>query len=197
MIYGYALVKKRFRCFFFQPPLTSVNRQIRSESLPILYGRSNFTIFFDGDTPSGGHRKLARLRKRWEILSPMSAMSPIPSFALVTKLDIQFSFSSAWNPRNQISFLIYMRNKVSDYAGSYKGVLVHEPGADWDWENVWLRCSRYTRRISRRTRSDWACEETAILVAGTVVFFADKCPLAFEWIWMEATSREDKRLTLS
>ncbi|KAH8771053.1 hypothetical protein F5883DRAFT_520804 [Diaporthe sp. PMI_573] len=117
-IYWNVLVKKRYRCFFFQPPLTFVNKQIRSESLPVLYGNSSFIVCFDDNSFSGDPGKLSRLRKRWEILSPVSAVSPIPSFAFVTKLDIRYSFSDAATPENCVVFHIYMRNNDSDCTSS-------------------------------------------------------------------------------
>jgi hypothetical protein len=197
-IYWNVLVKKRYRCFFFQPPLTFVNKQIRSESLPVLYGNSSFIVCFDDNSFSGDPQKLSRLRKRWEILSPVSEVSPIPSFAFVTKLDIRYSFSDAATPENCVVFHIYMRNNDSDCTSSSNSRLVCRPGSGWkSCANIWTVCYELVNSASiwpsRTIRTDL---EDVDLVIKTLFFFAEKCPAAAEWVWVEVERQRWGQSTL-
>ena len=197
MIYWNALVKKRYCYFFFQPPLTLVNKQIRSESLPLLYGNSEFIVFFNYGKygVAQDFNGMNWPRKLWAPPLSVSPVSAILSLVHVTKLDIR-CFLSRMAPKGFADLYIHTRKKYSDYCYSVSSGTVGQPGFKWqdraDIEVV------YRRLLREWLGQSWLnVLEPVYLkllpVVKIVLFFAEMCPAAAEWVWLEIETIDERR----
>lgn len=184
MIYRNVLVKKYDGYQFRQPSLTLVSKQIRSESLSILYGYALFSIFFWRYSLS-----FQQLLRRWPL-------PPAMSLAHITKLDIRFSLGLRGYGRG-LAVQIHMRKTESDGSHLLNKELVVRPGLSW--KRRWKRRARieavYNRLVFGPLTSGQrvlTLEEIAAVkngrgrVVGGLLYFAEKCPAAAEWVWMAA-----------
>lgn len=182
MIYWIVLVKTHshssvhFR--FRQPPLTLVNKQIRSESLPLFYGNGQFKIYFRRPC------NFERLQKRWAVPQAM------PNLTHITKLDIRFPFSPTRSSgRDVLHLYIVMRKSKLDRSTVRNKVLVCGPGVEGKdaarimavYEGLRIRLLGFPY-ISTMEGLEFGYEGKAMAVRA-LLYFAEKCPAA-EWIWM-------------
>lgn len=180
MVYWNALVK-RYKCRSFrQPPLTLVNKQIRSESLPILYGNGTFYI----KSKQRVH-PFQKFRTFWPIPRGISNVEKI------TKLDIQFSVRTQ-GLSSGVKIDIHMRNNELEGGHLLGKQLVGKPGLEWknrdSIEGIYDRF--LMEEIRARAGLRWVWEEwvtvfrAASLVAEALLYFAKKCPAAAKWVWL-------------
>lgn len=186
MIYWNALVKRyyctEFGYRFRQPPLTLVNKQIRSECLPVLYRNSSFTIDFErcyGD--------FVRLQSIW-------AMPPaMPVLNHITKLNVRFSFGlRVPTGMGRVHVYIHMRKSESECGPIPNMKLVYRPGDEGkdpaSIEEVYRLLTRDLIRAHdpniRSIRGLMSIYRKRDLPARVLLYFAEKCPAAAEWAWM-------------
>lgn len=181
MIYWIVLVKTHshpsvhFR--FRQPPLTLVNKQIRSESLPVFYGNGQFKIYF------GRPYDFKRLQKRW------AGPQAMPNLTHITKLDIRFPFGPTRSSDGDVLHLyIVMRKSKSGRSTVRNKILVCGPGFEGkDISRIRhvYECLRITGDpyLSTPEGFESAYEGKEVAVRA-LLYFAEKCPAAAEWIWM-------------
>lgn len=188
MIYHNVLVKKRYCHFFFQPPITLANKQIRSESLPLLYGNNKFILYFDrgllAPDPS------TWLRNLWVAPRPVSTVSAIPNLVYVAKLDIRLSFRNDWFPESaDVDVFIRMRKWDLTSRNSLKNGIVSQHGLKW--KDRAILESAYNLLVNDCLRGPAYSGERQIayggvdLVINTVLHFAELCPATAEFVWME------------
>lgn len=184
MVYWNALVK-RYKCRGFrQPPLTLVNKQIRSEALPIIYGNGKFYIVFGRFRHS-----FDRFQKRW-------SMSPATSnFTNITKLNLQWRFDLGFACFESLTVNIHMQNNEFDDSRLLENnkELVGRPGLEWkDQASVRAIFNRlaveelpanYASRINQILVQHAFHFEKDSVIRG-LLYLAEKCPLAAEWVWM-------------
>lgn len=178
-IYWNVLVKRRSSYRFAQPPLTLVNKQIRCESLPVLYGNSVFFAYFGPYFPiSERFQELPRL------------IPAIPNLAHITKLDIRFTIALGEFPSKRgVDIFIYMRGKNSECGSLGNKNLVGEPGLEWkDRETIMAHFRRLmdtlpTDNFWQIVGMTWVARGM-ISVVRILLCFAETCPAAAEWVWM-------------
>lgn len=180
MIYRNVLVK-RHSCFrFAQPPLTFVNKQIRSESLPVLYGKGQFYSDFGTYFPTT--ERFVKLAMH---------VPAIPNLAYVTKLEIRFCFGKiGYHDDRGVGLSIYMSDDKLGCGSLGDDNLVGQPGLEWrDKAGI----ERHYRRLLNQepvSRVFWGTEmwfltrRAARSVIRILLSFAERCPAAAEWIWM-------------
>lgn len=178
-VYWNVLVKRRSSYRFAEPPLTLVNKQIRCESLPVLYGNGVFFAYFGPCFPiSERFQELPRL------------IPAIPNLAHITKLDIRFTSALGEFPSQRgVDIYIYMRGDKSECGFLGNNNLVGEPGLEWkDQETIMA----HSRRLMDTLPADnfwqiigktWV-ELEMISVVRILLCFAERCPAAAEWVWM-------------
>lgn len=181
MVYWIALVKN-YDCYRFrQHSLTLVNKQIRSESLHILYGHSLFS------TSLWKYRD----RRSFEQLQIPRPMPPAMSnLTCITKLDIRY-IGFPWVFRLAVE--VHMRKDESEGASLLDKKLVGRPGLEWkDRASIkavydrlivdWQETDCYSDDIFEE-QVDELRGGTDVVVGG-LLFFAEKCPAAAGWVWM-------------
>lgn len=188
-IYWDVLVK-RYYCTesgyrFRQPPLTLVNKQIRSECLPVLYGFSSFTIDFERC-----HGDLVRLQNVW-------AMPPAMPFLInITKLNIRLSFGLRGpSGMGRLHVYIHMRKSELKPGPIQNMQLVYKPGQNGKdpasireiYHHLVLDLMRAQDPFPRGMEglvfllSVYRREHMTVRA---LLYFAEKCPAAAEWAWM-------------
>lgn len=177
MIYWILLVK-RYRCRRFrQPALTLVNKQIRSESLPVLYGNGTFVF----------------VERRW--FFRLQRLPPArPNLAHITKLDIRIPIHPL---TGGLELEIRMRKNKWECGHLRHKRLVGEPGVEWKSiakvQAVYFQLLRKFLRVGgpRHEIVDIrrAFPGGGILVIRGLLYFAEKCPAAAEWVWMALKQR--------
>lgn len=183
MVYWNALVK-RYKCRRFrQPPLTLVNKQIRSETLPIIYGNGKFYIVWKY------RHRLKRSRKPCPMPPAMS------NFTNITELNLKWRFEIGISAFESLSVDIYMKNDESEDSRlqNKNKELVGRPGLEWkDRVGINATLKRLlVKEISPRLPSPVIGTfvqirfefEMKSVVRG-LLYFAEKYPVAAEWVWM-------------
>lgn len=183
MVYWIALVKE-YNCYRFrQHSLTLVNKQIRSESLPILYGHGLFSIYF---FVCRWFHSFERIQRSRPIPPAMSNLT------CITKLDIRFEIDFTWFSGGS-DLGVHMRKDESDGESLLNKKLVGRPGLDWkdrasikavyDSFMVDLQMAHYPSYWSLAEQVGALRKGTDVVVEG-LLFFAEKCPAAAGWVWM-------------
>lgn len=179
-IYWNVLVKK-YDCYGFrQHPLTLTNKQIRSESLPMLYGNSLFSIFVWRHDHTFG-----QLQGLWPMSPAMTNLSHI------TRLDIGFSLELR-GPFRDLTVGIYMRKDESGGAYLWGKELVGRPGLEWkDRASIKNVCDCLVmdsllagNQFQLMTKWIPGADKRMDRMARGLLFFAERCPAAAEWVWM-------------
>ncbi|POS73025.1 hypothetical protein DHEL01_v208577 [Diaporthe helianthi] len=208
MIYWNVLINKRLRFLFFQPPLTLVNKQVRSETLPVLYGNNKFTVCV----------KLAllthadeRLKQLWAVPASVLSVSAILHFRYITKLDIWPTSFSDWvllEPKfralnNRIGVRMTLRDRKRLDLIMKKKSTVNQHGF---WcevlrilhaaANMYLEDGLLWRPGEEGEGQQLAREEPQSVEAHCLFYFTEICPAAGECVWMgfeNTISRESRR----
>lgn len=188
MIYRNVLVRKCSVRFFFQPPITLANKQIRSESLPVFYGNNKFVLSIDRDLRVQDLPML--LPNLWYAPRPVSTVSTIPNLIYVAKLDIWFSFSNGWFARSEdVDVLVRMRKRDLTSRNSMKNAIVSQHGLKR--EDRAILESVYDLLVNDCLHGPEFIGERRIAYGGmdsvisTVLHLAEICPKAAECVWME------------
>lgn len=185
VVYWNALVK-RYKCRRFrQPPLTLVNKQIRSEALPIIYGNGKFYIVF------------GRFRHSFERFQKLWPMSPATSnFTNITKLKIQWRFELGFGCFKGLTVNIRMQNNEFDDRRllNKNKELVGRPGLEWkDQASIKAVFDRLAMEELPPHYAVFQLHEILVQhifdlkkdsVIRGLLYFAEKCPLAAQWVWM-------------
>lgn len=179
------------RCSFFsQPPLTLVNKQIRSESLPLFYGNNKFIVdCLDNYYVERGWR-FPQLRRRWKTPTKIPEVSVLTNFDLVTKLDLRYAFWGHDVDERAVEIDIYMRKQKPDDLEWYEDYCTLDHSGEGlkssaDMRRIFLKLIRITS-----SEMEWALSDPLIVrvfqdlnnVIKSLLFFAKKCPLATGWI---------------
>lgn len=178
MIYWNVLVKRHSFYRFAQPPLTLVNKQIRCESLPILYGNG---LFFAELGPYFSNPD--------RFLQLQRLVPAIPNLAHITKLDIRFSLRLECPTLRGVDVLIYMRGNKLECGSLGNNNLVGEPGLEWkDRAKLEIHYRRLLNTLSRDhlwyIPVIFHAEDGMRSVVRTLLCFAERYPAAAKWVWM-------------
>lgn len=180
MIYWNVLVKRHPFHPFAPPPLTQVNKQIRSESLSVLYGNGLFVA------NCGSHSMAIPL-----FLQCPELATAIPNPAYITKLEIRFDFGSARSFRQKgLSVLINMRADKSECGSLGNDDFVGRPDLEWRdkarIENHYRRLLHETVLVCATRHMDaiFAAKREMRPLVSDLLCFAKRCPAAAKWVWM-------------
>ncbi|KAI7784342.1 hypothetical protein LA080_010125 [Diaporthe eres] len=181
MIYWNVLVKKYNGYCFRQPSLTLVNKQIRSESLPILYGNALFSICLRRYSLN-----FKQLLWRWPLPPAMS------NLAHITRLDIRFSLGIRGHWRGS-AVQIHMRKTEADGSHLMNKELMGRPGLRWKrgagiraFYNYLILDPLTSGQHQLTSEENLSVNSGRDRVVRGLLYFAEKCPAAAEWVWMAA-----------
>lgn len=197
MIYRNVLVKKRYCYFLFQPPITLVNKQIRSESLPVLYGNNKFMVHFNSGLLAQDPSMW--LRSFWVAPDSVPTVSAISNFIYVAKLDIQFCFIDDWSPNSEdVDVCIRMRRGDLTSRSSMKYGIASQRGLKW--EDRPILESAYKRLVNDCLQGNQYSVERQLAYGGmhsvitTMLDWAKICPATVVSVWMELETKwRDRR----
>ncbi|KAG8159955.1 hypothetical protein KVR01_010592 [Diaporthe batatas] len=205
-IYWNALVKNHDCHFFFQPPLTRVNKQIRSESLPVLYGNNKFSVCLFEGFLSDFPWKFPELRKRWDTPPQIPAVSTVSSFAYITRLDIRHEFWDGEYPGSCVFIDVCMRDKEPNCpglqnhrkrdmkpvcAGLRNRLMIRRPESGWESRveivSICIHLLSHSASLLEWHGDNPLFQpvlDYMVEVMESLFFIAEKCPAAANWVWL-------------